>query len=65
MVTSNNGTGISTKVTQSQEVKNLTVDVVYQFVNGMHSRTFKFLYCSVQKCDGGLSTNIETSYNFL
>ena len=65
METSNKSTVISTKVTQLQEGNTVTVDVVYQIVNGMPSHPFKFSYCPVQKCDGGVSNNIETSYNFL
>lgn len=64
MVISTDGTVISTNVTQVQEGNNFTVDVVYQFVNGLPSHTFKFSYCPVQKFDGVDSDNIEKIYNF-
>ena len=64
MVTSNDGTVISTQVTQSQEGNNFTVDVLYQFVNGMPSHHFKFSYCPVQMSDGEVCDNIEFFFNF-
>jgi hypothetical protein len=63
IVISTCGTVITTKVAQSDEGTNFTVDVLYQF-NGMPSHSFKFSHCPEKNIDGVVSDNIETIYSF-